>query len=152
MPTAGAALALCTLQNIRKMSNLHKNDTNSLEETCIQLSALALARLRSQRLAGRLAARDPAPGHAFHLWVFNIKATNSRGSAGRPARLLPPAGCPPHRCPTARARRVQGRGWQFPTAAGQGFGPAPARARWGRGHTAAAPPGGRGIGGRWGHR
>lgn len=44
---------MCTLQNIRKMSNLHKNDTNSLEETCIQLSSPALARLRSQRLAGR---------------------------------------------------------------------------------------------------
>lgn len=83
---------MCTLQNIRKMSNLHKNDTNSLEETCIQLSAPALARLCSQRLAGRLAARNPAPGRAFHLRVFNIKATNSLGSA----RPLPPASCPPH--------------------------------------------------------
>lgn len=46
-----------------------------------------------QSAAGRPARwRNPAPGHAFHLWVFNIKATNSLGSASRLLPTAPPDG------------------------------------------------------------
>lgn len=39
--------------------------------------------------AGRpAAARCPAPGHTFHLRVFNIKAVHSQGSAGWLAPIL----------------------------------------------------------------
>lgn len=145
MPTAGAALALCTLQNIRKMSNLHKNDTNSLEETCIQLSAPALARLRSQRLAGGwLQGTQPRATHFISGCLTSKLQTASAQLAALLTCSLPPCHCHCHwhchcHCCTTRARGMQGRGGSARLRLG-GILSHSCQLQWGRGCLIAAPP------------
>lgn len=122
---AGAALALCTLQNIRKMSNLHKNDTNSLEETCIQLSAPALAQLRSQRLAGGwLQGTQPRATHFISGCLTSKLQTASAQLATVLARSLPPCHAIPLPLPLPLPLlhhldvQAAGQGWQCLAEAG----------------------------------